>query len=81
MSLDNFKIVLQDGTTYDMAEDFSVLVRSFRISSPNPSRQTEQIDGRDGQIRLGKDYGPREITAPARSLRSTMPTRYYYAMK
>jgi hypothetical protein len=63
MSLDNFKIVLQDGTTYDMAEDFSVLVRSFRISSPAPSRQTEQIDGRDGQIRLGKDYGPREITA------------------
>jgi phage-related protein len=63
MSLDNFKIVLQDGTTYDMAEDFSVLVRSFRISSPAPSRQTEQIDGRDGQIRLGKDFGPREITA------------------
>jgi phage-related protein len=63
MSLDNFKIVLQDGTTYDMAEDFSVLVRSFRISSPAPSRQTEQIDGRDGQIRLGKDYGAREITA------------------
>jgi len=63
MSLDNFKIVLQDGTTYDMADDFSVLVRSFQISSPKPTRQTDQIDGRDGQIRLGKDYGAREITA------------------
>jgi phage-related protein len=63
MSLDNFKIVLQDGTTYDMADDFSVLVRSFRISSPahhaRPSRLTD-VTVRFG---LGKDFGPREITA------------------
>jgi hypothetical protein len=62
-TLDNFKIVLQDGTTYDMADDFSVLVRSFRISSPKPIRHTEQFEGRDGQIRVGKDYGERAITA------------------
>jgi phage-related protein len=62
-TLDNFKIQLQNGLIYDMADTFSVLVRSFRISSPSPSRQTEQIDGRDGQLRLGKDFGPREITA------------------
>jgi hypothetical protein len=63
VTLDNFKIVLADGTTYDMATDFSVLVRSFRISSPNPILYTEKIDGRDGLVRLGKDYGERTITA------------------
>lgn len=63
MSNDNFKIVLQNGTTYDMAVDFSVLVRSFRISSPKPRRHTEQFDGRDGAVRLGKDFGQRSIVA------------------
>jgi hypothetical protein len=63
MSIDNFKIVLQDGTTYDMADDFSVLVRSFRISSPKPTRHVEQFVGRDGAVRLGKDFGQRSIIA------------------
>jgi phage-related protein len=62
-TLDNFKIVLKDGTTYDMADDFSVLVRSFSVSSPQPIISRERIEGRNGEIRLGKDYGPRRISA------------------
>jgi hypothetical protein len=81
MSLDNFKIVLQDGTTYDMADDFSVLVRSFRISSPahhaRPSRLTD-VTVRFGLARTSDHAKSRQS---ARSLRSTTKTRYYCAMK
>nr|WP_245415779.1 phage tail family protein [Alteribacter populi] len=46
-----------------MACDLSVLVRSFRVSAPNPVDYTEVIPGRHGAIRMGRDYGPRQIMA------------------
>ncbi|MEG7333219.1 phage tail family protein [Bacillus sp. 0102A] len=61
--LHNFKIVYKDGTVYDMASDFNVLVRSFTISSPDPSIDSERLDNGDGYIRMGKTWGPREISA------------------
>ncbi|MEI2356053.1 phage tail family protein [Mesobacillus zeae] len=63
MIRDNFKIVMADGATYDMAGDFAVLVRSFRISSPIPNIYTESFEGRNGLVRVGKDFGERSITA------------------
>jgi phage-related protein len=62
-TLDNFKIVLKDGTTYDLYDDFSVLVRSFSVSSPQPIPYHEKIEGRNGVLRLGKDYGSRRLSA------------------
>ncbi|MEC1426620.1 phage tail family protein [Bacillus sonorensis] len=59
----NFKIVYKDGTSYDMASDFNVLVRSFTISSPSPNIETETLDNGDGYIRMGKTWGPRKISA------------------
>jgi len=60
---DNFKIVTPDGTTYDMADDFNVLVRSFTIGSPRPEIETDKIDGTHGAIKLGKTWGERELSA------------------
>jgi phage-related protein len=61
-TFDNFKIVLKDGTTYDLYDDFNVLVRSFSVSSPQPIPYHEKIEGRNGVVRLGKEFGPRKIT-------------------
>ncbi|MEC1023579.1 phage tail family protein [Bacillus paralicheniformis] len=61
--LHNFKIVYKDGTVYDMASDFNVLVRSFTVSSPSPNIESETIDNGDGYIRMGKTWGPRKISA------------------
>lgn len=62
-TLDNFKIVTKAGVTYDMADDFSVLVRSFTISSPRPEIQTEKIENAHGVVRLGKTWGQRSLKA------------------
>jgi phage-related protein len=62
-TIDNFKIVTKSGVEYDMAAYFGVLVRSFNISSPAPEIQTDKGDNTDGQIRLGKTWGPRRLTA------------------
>jgi hypothetical protein len=61
--LDNFKIVTKSGEEYDMSGYFGVLVRSLVISSPQPIIETEKGEGSHGQIRLGKTWGPRLITA------------------
>jgi hypothetical protein len=60
---DNFKIVYEDGSEVDMARNLSVLVRSFIISAPDPLIYREQLVGRSGFIRMGKDYGGRHIKA------------------
>lgn len=60
---DNFKIITQDGTTFDMATDFNVLVRSFSIPSARPEIETEKVQNRHGEIRMGKTWGPRQLTA------------------
>jgi predicted phage tail component-like protein len=60
---DNFKIVTQAGEMYDMADDFSVLVRSFEIGSPRPEIATEKVEGAHGAIRAGKTWGARQLTA------------------
>lgn len=62
-TLDNFKIVTKAGVTYDMANDFSVLVRSFTISSPRPDIQTEKLENGHGVVRLGKTWGQRSLKA------------------
>jgi hypothetical protein len=62
-TLDNFKIITQAGVTYDMAEDFGVLVRSFSISSARPEIQTEKVENTNGVLRMGKSWGTRQLTA------------------
>ncbi|WP_240390608.1 phage tail family protein [Bacillus sp. Y1] len=62
-TLDNFKIVTQAGVTYDMAEDFGVLVRSFSISSARPEIITEKVENTNGNLRMGKSWGSRQLTA------------------
>ncbi len=59
----NFRIQYKNGTVIDMARNLSVLVRSFRISSPDPEIEYETIQGRNGSLRMGKTYGNRTITA------------------
>lgn len=61
-TLDNFKIVLKDGTVYDMYDNFSVMVRSFSVSSPQPVPYHEKIEGRNGLIRMGRDLNPPKIS-------------------
>jgi phage-related protein len=61
--LDNFRIITKSGEEYDMSDYFGVLVRSLVISSPQPIIETEKGEGAHGQIRLGKTWGPRLITA------------------
>lgn len=63
-TLDNFKITTVDGTTtYDMADDFNVLVRSFNIPSASPEIETDKVQNRHGEIRMGKTWGARQLTA------------------
>ncbi|WFA04406.1 phage tail family protein [Bacillus sp. HSf4] len=62
----NFRIVYPNGSTVDMARDLSVLVRSFVVSAPSPSIYYEKIEGTDGSIRTGKDFGIRSIKAECR---------------
>lgn len=62
-TIDNFKLVTKAGTEYDMAAHFGVLVRSFNIASPAPNIQAEKLENADGQIRYGKRWGPRNISA------------------
>lgn len=60
---DNFKIIHKDGTEYDMADDLFILVQSFKISSLSPNYYTEKIEGRNGPVRISKDYNERRMTA------------------
>ncbi|WVP28927.1 phage tail family protein [Bacillus licheniformis] len=62
----NFKIVYDNGSTVDMARDLSVLVRSFVPGAPSPNIYYEKIEGTNGSIRTGKDFGIRSIKAECR---------------
>jgi phage-related protein len=62
-TIHNFKIVYQDGTEVNMADDLNIVVRSFLIDSPSPIIYQEKIQGRSGSIRLGKDYDTRPMQA------------------
>lgn len=62
-SPDNFRIIHKDGTEFDMAEDLSILVHSLKIHSLIPNIFTEKIEGRNGLVRLSKDYDQRRLTA------------------
>ncbi|MGM0807521.1 MAG: phage tail family protein [Bacillota bacterium] len=62
-TLNNFKIQLENGTMYDMYDDFGIIVRSIQIPSPTPIINYERIDGRHGDIRVGKEFGARPIKA------------------
>ncbi|MEC2233901.1 phage tail family protein [Bacillus subtilis] len=59
----NFRILYKNGTVIDMARNLSVLVRSFKISAPDPEIEYETIPGRNGSLRMGKTFGKRTITA------------------
>jgi phage-related protein len=63
ITTNNFRIIYEDGSEVDMARNLSVLVRSFTISAPDPMIYHEQLAGRSGLIRMGKDYGGRRINA------------------
>jgi hypothetical protein len=58
----NFKVMRLNGTIYDMGE-MGILVNRFNIESPEPIHYREKLDGRDGEIDLGTEYGPRKIKA------------------
>jgi phage-related protein len=62
-TIHNFKIIYQDGTEINMADDLNVLVRSFTIDSLSPIIYQEKIQGKSGSIRLGKDYDNRTMQA------------------
>jgi len=62
----NFKIVYDNGSTIDMARDLSVLVRSLVPGAPSPNIYYEKIEGTNGSIRTGKDFGIRSIKAECR---------------
>ncbi|WP_332632032.1 phage tail family protein [Halalkalibacter flavus] len=62
-TIHNFKIVYQDGTVIDMADDLNIVVRSFQIDSLSPIIYSEKIQGKSGSIRLGKDYDNRKMQA------------------
>jgi phage-related protein len=57
----NFKIVYKDGTEVDMLDDLSVKALSFDVSSPVPIHYRDNVKGRSGAIRMGKDYDVRPI--------------------
>lgn len=59
----NFRIQYRNGTIIDMARDLSVLVRSLVVSAPAPNITYENIPGKNGSYRTGKDFGNRRITA------------------
>ncbi|WP_236809895.1 phage tail family protein [Bacillus glycinifermentans] len=59
----NFKIVYPNGSSVDMARDLSILVKSFVVVAPSPNIYYEKIEGRNGSIRTGKDFGIRSIKA------------------
>ncbi|MFD2658632.1 phage tail family protein [Gracilibacillus thailandensis] len=50
-----------DGTTYDLKE-LGIRTREIIVSSPPSRHTTSAIDGRDGEVDKGTDYGPRPIT-------------------
>jgi len=56
----NFKIIKQDGTTYDM-EELGIVINSFNPLSPEYSSHTETIPYRDGFLDYGGQYNGRTI--------------------
>jgi hypothetical protein len=58
----NFKVQRLNGAIYDMGE-MGIIVNSFNIESPSPIHYREKIEGIDGDIDLGTEYGPRKINA------------------
>jgi hypothetical protein len=62
MNPNNFKVLRLDGTIYDMAE-IGIIVNSLNIEPPSPIHYREKLEGQDGEIDLGTDYGPRQIKA------------------
>jgi hypothetical protein len=68
----NFKVMRLDGTIYDM-EEIGVIVNSLNIESPTPIHYREKLEGRDGEIDLGTDYGPRLIKAKLTMIADDFP--------
>lgn len=62
MNPNNFRIQRLDGTVYNM-KDIGVIVNRLVIESPSPIHHRERIEGVDGYIDLGTEYGGRNILA------------------
>src|SRR5690606_8833695 len=62
MNPNNFRIQRLDGTIYNM-KDIGVIVNRLVIESPSPIHHRERIEGVDGYIDLGTEYGGRNILA------------------
>jgi hypothetical protein len=60
MNPNNFKVQRLNGTIYDLAE-LGIIVNSLNIESPSPIHYREKIEGKDGEIDLGTDYGSRKV--------------------
>lgn len=60
---DNFQLMTESGTVYDMATDYDVLVRSLTIPSPKMRYFYDKVESRAGLIPLGKTMDDRNITA------------------
>lgn len=58
----NLKVIHLDGTEIILS-DYNISVTDFRIDSPSPRFNWNEIEGRDGLIDLGTTYGERKISA------------------
>lgn len=67
MGTQNFKVIRQNGQVYDMAE-IGVKVVAFTVHAPEVRHEFEEVDGRDGVIDLGTNYGSRTIEAECRMI-------------
>lgn len=62
MNPNNFKVIRQNGETYDL-EEIGLIVMMFVIDSPTPINNFEKINSRDGFIDLGTTYSGRSMRA------------------
>ncbi|WP_404351686.1 phage tail family protein [Sutcliffiella horikoshii] len=60
---DNFQLVTEAGVSYDMAEDFDVLVRSLTIPSSKMRYFYDKVESKAGLITMGKTLDERTINA------------------
>lgn len=68
-----------DGQTYKLDDDkYRIHTLDFKVSSPEYNHQSDNIEGRDGQIDLGSSYTKRKLTAELYLKASSMASYALY---
>ncbi|WP_214807634.1 phage tail family protein [Exiguobacterium sp. s102] len=68
-----------DGQTYKLDDDkYRIHTIDFKVSSPEYNHQSDNIEGRDGQIDLGSSYTKRKLTAELYLKASSMASYALY---